>query len=236
MSVSALPASVAVLSRETGVASVIEPSGAPVIVASGATLVTVMVEETETAPPSSSVTTQVATKLPLSLGVKLKAAASELQDHGYQIPDYPDEPSSEDEREVRARYELVKGSAVNPVLRQGNSDRRAPPSVKEYARRHPHSMGTWSRESRSHVATMTNGDFRSTEQSVTVESGGTIVSGMELDNIVESVATAVTGLLLPVEIRLRALPVRAVALPIAYQPAHIGFSRRALPLTHHPHD
>ena len=73
---------------------------------------------------------------------------------------------------MRARYDRVKGSAVNPVLRQGNSDRRAPASVKAYARRHPHSMGAWSRESRSHVSTMSDGDFRSTERSVTVEHGG----------------------------------------------------------------
>jgi isocitrate dehydrogenase len=100
---------------------------------------------------------------------QLKNAIAELQDHGYDIPEYPDSPSSDEQREVRARYDRVKGSAVNPVLRQGNSDRRAPPSVKEYARRHPHSMGDWSRDSRSHVATMSDGDFRSTERSVTLE-------------------------------------------------------------------
>ncbi|HZO77113.1 MAG TPA: NADP-dependent isocitrate dehydrogenase [Solirubrobacteraceae bacterium] len=100
---------------------------------------------------------------------QLKAAVSELQDQGYDLPDYPDEPSDHDPREVRSRYDRVKGSAVNPVLRQGNSDRRAPASVKEYARRHPHSMGAWSRESRSHVATMSDGDFRSSERSVTLE-------------------------------------------------------------------
>jgi isocitrate dehydrogenase len=102
---------------------------------------------------------------------QLKAAVSELQDQGSDLPDYPDEPSDDDEREVRARYDRVKGSAVNPVLRQGNSDRRAPASVKEYARRHPHSMGAWSRDSRSHVATMSDGDFRSSERSVTLERG-----------------------------------------------------------------
>jgi isocitrate dehydrogenase len=102
---------------------------------------------------------------------QLKAAVSELQDQGYDVPDYPDEPSDEEQREARARYDLVKGSAVNPVLRQGNSDRRAPASVKAYARRHPHSMGAWSRESRSHVATMSDGDFRSSERSVTLKRG-----------------------------------------------------------------
>jgi isocitrate dehydrogenase len=88
---------------------------------------------------------------------QLKAAISELQEQGYDIPDYPDE-----------RYDRVKGSAVNPVLREGNSDRRAPASVKEFARKHPHSMGEWSTESRSHVSTMSEGDFRSTERSQTV--------------------------------------------------------------------
>src|SRR6186997_3461201 len=74
---------------------------------------------------------------------QLKAAVSELQEQGYDIPDYPDDPADDEQREVRARYDRVKGSAVNPVLRQGNSDRRAPESVKAYARRHPHSMGDW---------------------------------------------------------------------------------------------
>ncbi|MFL5824833.1 MAG: NADP-dependent isocitrate dehydrogenase, partial [Solirubrobacteraceae bacterium] len=101
-------------------------------------------------------------------GPQLKAAVAELQEKGYGIPDYPDEPADDTEREVRSRYDRVKGSAVNPVLRQGNSDRRASAAVKEFARRHPHSMGPWSRESRSHVSTMGEGDFRSTERSVTV--------------------------------------------------------------------
>jgi isocitrate dehydrogenase len=105
---------------------------------------------------------------------QLKAAIAELKEKGYDVPDYPDEPRSDEEREIRARYDRVKGSAVNPVLRQGNSDRRAPQSVKEYARRHPHSMGPWSRESRSHVATMSEGDFRSTEHSVTLARGGSL--------------------------------------------------------------
>ena len=105
---------------------------------------------------------------------QLKAAIAELQEQGYPIPDYPDEPSDDEQREIRARYDKVKGSAVNPVLRQGNSDRRAPASVKEYARRHPHAMGAWSNESRSHVSTMSDGDFRSTERSVTAERDGTV--------------------------------------------------------------
>ena len=105
---------------------------------------------------------------------QLKAAIVELQSQGYEIPDYPDEPDDGDEREVRARYERVKGSAVNPVLREGNSDRRVPASVKAYARSHPHSMGAWSPQSRSAVSTMTDGDFRSTERSVTLALGGRV--------------------------------------------------------------
>jgi isocitrate dehydrogenase len=105
---------------------------------------------------------------------QLKAAIAELQGKGYAIPDYPDDPADDGEREVRARYDGVKGSAVNPVLRQGNSDRRAPASVKSYARSHPHSMGPWSPDSRSHVSTMSDGDFRSTERSVTAEREGPV--------------------------------------------------------------
>jgi isocitrate dehydrogenase len=105
---------------------------------------------------------------------QLKAAISELQSAGCAVPDYPDEPRSDEERETRERYDRVKGSAVNPVLREGNSDRRAPASVKSYARNHPHSMGAWSPDSRSRVVTMDEGDFRSTEQSVTVAAEGTV--------------------------------------------------------------
>ena len=105
---------------------------------------------------------------------QLKAAIAELQEQGYDIPDYPESPSDDEQREIRARYDKVKGSAVNPVLRQGNSDRRAPASVKRYARQHPHSMGEWSSESRSHVSTMSDGDFRATEQSVTAEQAGEV--------------------------------------------------------------
>ena len=105
---------------------------------------------------------------------QLRAAIAELQDKGYPIPDYPEEPSDDEQREARARYDRVKGSAVNPVIRQGNSDRRASTSVKDYARRHPQSMGEWSRDSRSHVATMSEGDFRATERSVTAPSARTV--------------------------------------------------------------
>ncbi len=105
---------------------------------------------------------------------QLKAAVAELQEHGYDVPDYPEEPNDDEQREVRSRYDKVKGSAVNPVLRQGNSDRRAPASVKEFARRHPQSMGAWSPDSRSHVSSMSEGDFRSTERSVTMPAPGTV--------------------------------------------------------------
>ncbi len=105
---------------------------------------------------------------------QLKAAIRELQDQGFAIPDYPDTPTTESERDARARYDRVKGSAVNPVLREGNSDRRAPASVKAYARKHPHSMGAWSSDSKSHVSTMSEGDFRSTELSVTVPEAITV--------------------------------------------------------------
>ena len=99
---------------------------------------------------------------------QLKAAIAELQAKGYDLPDHPDAPSNDEEREIRARYDRVKGSAVNPVLREGNSDRRAPRAVKEYAKSHPHSMGTWEPSSTTHVATMGERDFRSNEQSTTV--------------------------------------------------------------------
>ncbi|QEU12286.1 NADP-dependent isocitrate dehydrogenase [Dermabacter vaginalis] len=105
---------------------------------------------------------------------QLKAAIAELQAHGFALPDYPESPSSDDEREIRARYDAVKGSAVNPVLREGNSDRRAPHAVKNYAKAHPHRMGEWSNESRTQVATMSEGDFRESEQSVVVRGEKTL--------------------------------------------------------------
>jgi len=105
---------------------------------------------------------------------QLKAAIVELQTAGYDVPDYPDDPGTDEQRDVRERYDQVKGSAVNPVLREGNSDRRAPASVKAYARKHPHSMGAWPPESTSRVVTMDDGDFRATEQSVTIATDGVI--------------------------------------------------------------
>ena len=103
---------------------------------------------------------------------QLKAAVAELQGQGYALPDYPDEPKTDEERDIRARYDKVKGSAVNPVLREGNSDRRAPASVKNYAKTHPHRMGAWSADSKTEVATMGANDFRSTEKSATVAAAG----------------------------------------------------------------
>lgn len=105
---------------------------------------------------------------------QLKAAIAELQGQGYALPDYPDNPSSDEETAVRSRYDKIKGSAVNPVLREGNSDRRAPLSVKNYARQNPHSMGAWTPDSKTNVATMGQDDFRSNEKSVVIESEGTI--------------------------------------------------------------
>uniref|UniRef100_A0A486XVR2 Isocitrate dehydrogenase [NADP] n=1 Tax=Rheinheimera sp. BAL341 TaxID=1708203 RepID=A0A486XVR2_9GAMM len=105
---------------------------------------------------------------------QLKAAIKELQQQGYALPDYPAEPKSEQERDVKARYDKIKGSAVNPVLREGNSDRRAPASVKQYAKKNPHSMGAWSAESKSHVAHMSQGDFYGSEQSTTLANADTL--------------------------------------------------------------
>ena len=97
---------------------------------------------------------------------QLKAAIKELQAHGFSVPDYVDEPQSEKEKTAKSRYDKIKGSAVNPVLREGNSDRRAPKAVKEYARKNPHRMGSWSSDSKSHVASMNHGDFYESEQSI----------------------------------------------------------------------
>ncbi|MEA9708612.1 NADP-dependent isocitrate dehydrogenase [Xanthomonas campestris] len=105
---------------------------------------------------------------------QLKAAIKELQSQGYALPAYPDEPKDAAEQDIKTRYDKVKGSAVNPVLREGNSDRRAPLSVKNYARKHPHRMGKWSSESKSHVAHMDNGDFFGSEQSTTLAQAGTL--------------------------------------------------------------
>ena len=100
---------------------------------------------------------------------QLKEAIAELQGQGFGLPNYPDEPANAQEEEIKKRYDSVKGSAVNPVLREGNSDRRAPKPVKNYAKQNPHRMGAWSSDSNTHVATMSSGDFRSNEKSTTLK-------------------------------------------------------------------
>ena len=103
---------------------------------------------------------------------QLKSTIKELQAKGYKLPNYPEEPKNDDEKSVKATYDKVKGSAVNPVLREGNSDRRAPKAVKNYAKKNPHKMGPWSSDSKTHVATMSDGDFKSNEKSVTIKNDG----------------------------------------------------------------
>ncbi|NND51844.1 MAG: NADP-dependent isocitrate dehydrogenase [Flavobacteriaceae bacterium] len=105
---------------------------------------------------------------------QLEAAIEELQKKGYPIPNYPDEPKTESEKNIKNRYDKIKGSAVNPVLREGNSDRRAPKAVKNYAKKNPHSMGEWKADSKSHVATMSHGDFAHNEKSVTIPETTTV--------------------------------------------------------------
>jgi len=100
---------------------------------------------------------------------QLKEVIEELQSKGYKLPDYPDEPKNEKDFEIKSRYDRIKGSAVNPVLREGNSDRRAPVPIKNYAKKNPHSMGVWDTNSKTHVATMAHGDFKSNEKSLTIE-------------------------------------------------------------------
>ncbi|WP_414442895.1 NADP-dependent isocitrate dehydrogenase [Burkholderia sp. 22PA0106] len=105
---------------------------------------------------------------------QLKAAIAELQKQGYKVPSYPDEATTDAEKDVKARYDKIKGSAVNPVLREGNSDRRAPLSVKSYARKHPHKMGAWASSSKSHVASMSEGDFYGSEKSALIGTAGNV--------------------------------------------------------------
>ncbi|NPT55189.1 NADP-dependent isocitrate dehydrogenase [Paraburkholderia elongata] len=105
---------------------------------------------------------------------QLKAAIAELRDQGFKLPSYPDEAKTDEEKDVKARYDKIKGSAVNPVLREGNSDRRAPLSVKNYARKHPHKMGAWSANSKSHVAHMSGGDFYGSEKSALIAAAGAV--------------------------------------------------------------
>lgn len=105
---------------------------------------------------------------------QIKAVIKELQGQGYPLPSYPETPANEEEKVIKAKYDKVKGSAVNPVLREGNSDRRAPRAVKEFAKQNPHSMGAWSKDSKTHVATMSSGDFRANEKSITMEKAADI--------------------------------------------------------------
>ncbi|OAB78475.1 NADP-dependent isocitrate dehydrogenase [Cochleicola gelatinilyticus] len=105
---------------------------------------------------------------------QLTAAINELQTKGYPLPDYPEDPANDEEKSIKAKYDKVKGSAVNPVLREGNSDRRAPKAVKNFAKKHPHRMGAWDSDSKSHVATMGHGDFRNNEISVTLKEANTV--------------------------------------------------------------
>ncbi len=105
---------------------------------------------------------------------QLEAAIKELQAKGYGLPDYPEDPENEQQQDIKSRYDKIKGSAVNPVLREGNSDRRAPPAVKNFVRKNPHSMGAWSADSKTHVASMSGDDFFGSEQSVTVENAGNV--------------------------------------------------------------
>jgi isocitrate dehydrogenase len=113
---------------------------------------------------------------------QLIATIQELQEQGYAIPDFPVNPITDRELEVRSRYDKIKGSAVNPVLREGNSDRRAPKPVKQYARMNPHSMGAWAKDSKTHVSTMTSGDFKANENSVTLEKAGTVSIELETED------------------------------------------------------
>ncbi|MBL14340.1 MAG: isocitrate dehydrogenase (NADP(+)) [Gammaproteobacteria bacterium] len=114
---------------------------------------------------------------------QIKAVVKELQKKGYPLPEYPEEPANDQEQEIKARYDKVKGSAVNPVLREGNSDRRAPASVKNYARNNPHPMGAWSADSKSHVVSMQSGDFFESEQSTTVDAPTIVrIRHLTLDN------------------------------------------------------
>ena len=126
---------------------------------------------------------------------QLKAAIKELQDHGYALPEYPEDPQNDAERDAKSRYDKVKGSAVNPVLREGNSDRRAPSAVKAYARKFPHRMGKWSNDSKTHVASMSAGDFFANEKSATV-ANATSVTIEHVDN--DGTVTKIKGPL-PIE-------------------------------------
>ncbi|WP_394971492.1 NADP-dependent isocitrate dehydrogenase [uncultured Croceitalea sp.] len=113
---------------------------------------------------------------------QLSEAIEELQGQGYNLPNYPSNPKTDEEKQIKLRYDRIKGSAVNPVLREGNSDRRAPKAVKNYAKKNPHKMGAWSKDSKTHVATMTSGDFRSNEKSITLNDAKEVAIVFENNN------------------------------------------------------
>ena len=123
---------------------------------------------------------------------QLKAAIEELQSKGFNVPNYPEDPKSAEEKDIQAKYDKIKGSAVNPVLREGNSDRRAPLSVKNYAKSHPHSMGAWATDSKTHVSTMGANDFYANEKSVTFEKADTL----KIELVGNDGSTTVLGLFL----------------------------------------
>ncbi|MDB9725714.1 NADP-dependent isocitrate dehydrogenase [Salibacteraceae bacterium] len=125
---------------------------------------------------------------------QLKAAIKELQSKNFSLPDYPVEPQSASEGEIKLRYDKIKGSAVNPILREGNSDRRAPKAVKNYAKKHPHSMGAWSKDSKTHVASMKSGDFYASEKSVTIANSGNVTLELHAKDGFKKVLKAVTPL------------------------------------------
>ncbi|MAZ37708.1 MAG: isocitrate dehydrogenase (NADP(+)) [Crocinitomicaceae bacterium] len=125
---------------------------------------------------------------------QLKAAIKELQSKSFSLPDYPVEPQSASEGEIKLRYDKIKGSAVNPILREGNSDRRAPKAVKNYAKKHPHSMGAWSKDSKTHVASMKSGDFYASEKSVTIANSGNVTLELHAKDGFKKVLKAVTPL------------------------------------------
>jgi len=125
---------------------------------------------------------------------QLKAAIKELQSKSFSLPDYPVEPQSASEEEIKLRYDKIKGSAVNPILREGNSDRRAPKAVKNYAKKHPHSMGAWSKDSKTHVASMKSGDFYASEKSVTIANSGNVTIELHAKDGFKKVLKAVTPL------------------------------------------
>lgn len=146
---------------------------------------------------------------------QLLAAIKELQEKGYALPDYPFDPKNEEEREIRSRYDRVKGSAVNPVLREGNSDRRAPLAVKNYAKKNPHSMGAWNIDSKTHVVSMQNGDFYGSEKSLTLASATTV--DIEFVSASGEVKTLKSGLSLKENEVIDAAVLRVAALKIFFK-------------------